>query len=104
MGGGQYQKFADGNSQLKLFTPFNFRIGFQNYCSSDVQQSLDGVLAIRVREIFILLFFFSSNQKSALNFQHGIILAFGLWTRNPITRSWKDPLIETMGPSEFWCH
>ena len=55
-GRGQYQKFADGNSQLKLFTPFNFRIGFQNYCSSDVQQSLDGVLAIRV-EIFILLFF-----------------------------------------------
>ena len=45
-GGGQYQKFPDGNLPLKLFTPFNFCIRFQNYCSSDVEQSFDGFLAI----------------------------------------------------------
>ena len=51
--GEQYQKFPDGNSPLKLFTPFNFCIRFQNYCSSDVQQSFDRFLAIGV-QIFIL--------------------------------------------------
>ena len=51
-GKGQYQKFPDGgNSALKLFAPFNFWIGFQNYCSSNVQQSFD-----RYREIEVNFF------------------------------------------------
>ena len=49
-GKGQYQKFPDGgNSALKLFAPFNFWIGFQNYCSSNVQQSFDRYREIEVK-------------------------------------------------------
>ena len=56
-GGGQYQKFPDGNLPLKLFTPFNFCIRFQNYCSSDVQQSLDGYMASRVKILYCFVLF-----------------------------------------------
>ena len=53
-GKGQYQKFPDGEySALKLFAPFNFWIGFQNYCSSNVQQSFDKYREIEVN--FFLL-------------------------------------------------
>ena len=55
-GKGQYQKFPDGeNSALKLFAPFNFWIGFQNYCSSNVQQSFDSYREVEVKRTFFLL-------------------------------------------------
>ena len=55
--GGQYQKFPDGNLPLKLFTPFNFCIRFQNYCSFDVQQSLDRYMASRVKILYCFVLF-----------------------------------------------